>query len=89
MIYDFDTMTLKKKWIRNYGGDHEHCNTISMYGTIIICLEDYDGLEALDYTTEGPNTVQGSILIPRGRCSHSYCVNPSADEPYSVHRLMV
>lgn len=46
-----------------------------MYGTMIVGLEDWDGLECFDYTTEGRYVLNGTTLIPKNTCQHSKCKN--------------
>jgi hypothetical protein len=60
---DFETEVIVKRWRdSNYGkvtsADKAlsyHKSSIEIIGTKLICLEDWDGIDILDYAAEGPN----------------------------------
>lgn len=46
-------------------------------------MEDWNGVEGLDYTTEGPGVLEGTVTLDKNMCKHSAC---STDR--TVHTLM-
>jgi hypothetical protein len=64
---DFETEVIVKRWRdSNYNssdpdkGLSYHKSAIEIIGTKLICLEDWDGIDILDYTAEGPSQIDGT-----------------------------